>query len=321
MKHKESVSRLEKININNSSQWVLVRGKNKQAPLLINVQAGPGLPMISEAREMENNLQLENDFLVAYWDQRGCGKSFSKDIDPRSITLAQMADDIITCTKYLLKKYSKDKAIIVGYSIGATTSLMAAANDSSIFSAIFTAGIDVDIPYADEYALTFAMNEAIAANNRKLIRKVNELKRQPIIETKRLQQRARILTNLGGIKTGSSYNKLVLNTVKNMLLTRSYGIGGLIKTMKGMEFVQNAVLPEMNSLILLQIVAKLSVPVHFIQGSLDRIAPLEKGREYYERLHAATKSFTVFENSAHTPHYEEPEKFSNLIKSLVFKTR
>ncbi len=53
MKHKKSVAHLEEIKINNSSQWVFVRGKNVDAPLLIHVQAGPGLPMISEANEME----------------------------------------------------------------------------------------------------------------------------------------------------------------------------------------------------------------------------------------------------------------------------
>ena len=31
-----------------------------------------------------------------------------------------MADDIIACTRLLLKKYNKSKAVIAGYSIGAT---------------------------------------------------------------------------------------------------------------------------------------------------------------------------------------------------------
>jgi pimeloyl-ACP methyl ester carboxylesterase len=316
MKHKKSFVHLEKININNSSQWVLVRGKNIEAPLLIHVQQGPGLPMISEANEMEKHLHLENNFLVAYWDQRGCGKSFNKDILPETIHLGQMADDIIACTKYLLKKYNKTKAIIIGYSIGATTSLMAAAKDSSIFSEIFATGVDVDIPYADHYALDFAMDKAVAANNKKLIKKITELKRQPIVETKKFQQRAEILTNLGGINAGTNYNNLVLKTAKNILFSRYYGIGGLIKTMKGMAFCQNALLPELNSFNLFQKVKKISVPVHFIQGSLDGVAPPAKGKEYYERLQAVNKSFTVFEKSAHMPHYEESEKFSNLVTSF-----
>jgi proline iminopeptidase len=317
MKLKKSSASLEKININNSIQWVLVRGNNVDAPLLIHVQAGPGLPMISEANEMEKRLHLEDRFLVAYWDQRGCGKSFSKDIPPETITLAQMADDIIACTKYLLKKYNKSNAVIVSYSIGATISLMAAAKDSSIFTAIFAAGVDVDIPYANHYALDFAMDKAIAKKNKKMIQKINELKRQPIVESKRFQQRAEILTNLGGIKAGSNYNNLLLGTLKNILFSRYYGIGGLIKTMRGMALCQNALIPEMNSFNLFQTVTKVSVPIHFIQGNLDGIAAPLKGKEYYEQLHATNKSFTLFERSAHMPQYEEPEKFSNLIVSFL----
>jgi pimeloyl-ACP methyl ester carboxylesterase len=92
--------------------------------------------MISEADKMEKLLHLEEHFLVAYWDQRGCGLSYNKNIPPESINLAQMADDIIACTKLLLKKYNKSKAVIAGYSIGATATLMAAAKDSSLFSVL-----------------------------------------------------------------------------------------------------------------------------------------------------------------------------------------
>ena len=286
------------------------------APLLIHVQAGPGLPMISEANEMGKRLHLESKFLVAYWDQRGCGRSFTKNISPETMNLTQMTDDIIACTKYLLKKYNKNKAVIIGYSIGATTSLMAAAKESKYFQfCIHTAGIDLDIPYANQYAIDFAMKKAFARNDKKLIKKINELKSQPIVESKRFQQRAEILTNLGGIKADSNYNRLLLSTVKNILFSRHYGIGGLIKTMKGMAFCQNALIPELNNFNLFKRVTKISVPVHFIQGALDGIAPPDKGKEYYEQLKAVNKTYTVFENSAHMPQYEESEKFSNLILS------
>ncbi len=319
MKHKKLFARIEKININNSSQWVLVRGNSIDAPLLIHVQQGPGFPMISEAREMGKKLHLENNFLVAYWDQRGCGKSFDKNIRPETISLAQMADDIIACAKYLLKKYNKNKAVLVGYSIGATASLMAAAKDSSNFSTIFAVGIDVDIPYADKYALHFAMDKAVAANNKKLAQEIDDLKKQPIVDAKKFQQRAKILTNLGGIKTGNNYNSLVLDTVKHVLFSKYYGIGGLLKMMKGIEFCQNALLPELSGLDLFKKVTKVNLPVHFMQGSLDAIAPPLRGKAYYDQFQATDKSFTAFEKSAHSPHFEEPEKFSRLVKSILLK--
>ncbi|GHN01974.1 putative aminopeptidase YbaC [Cytophagales bacterium WSM2-2] len=312
-----SISNLEKLNINNSTQWVLVRGKNSDSPLLIHVQAGPGFPMIAEANAMEKNLHLENDFIVAYWDQRGCGLSYNKSIPAETITFDQMRDDLIECTKQLLKKYNKSKAVLVGYSLGATLSVLAGAKDSSLFSSMVVTGIDVDIPYANEFALDFAMSKALAKADKKLMKEITELRQHPVVDTKRFQQRAKILTNLGGINSKATFNSLALSTVGNMLFSKHYGISGLVRAVKGISFSQNSLLPEFNSFNLFKKVTEISVPVHFVQGSLDAIAPLTKGKEYYEQLQTENKSFTVFENSAHMPHYEEPLKFSQLIKSTV----
>jgi len=240
------INNLEHIDVNNTKQWVLIRGRSIASPLLIHVQAGPGLPIIPESDTMEKLLHLEDRFLVAYWDQRGCGKSFSKQEDPKSINLSQLSNDLLSCTKYLLKKYNKQNAIIVGYSIGATITLMAAVRQNDLFSKIFLVGMDIDMPKANVFAIDFAMEKASQLKNRKVIKNLKELKSKPIIDAKRFQQRAKILTDLGGIKVGSNYTQLVLSTIKNMLLCKSYTMGDIVKTIKGMEFCQNALLNELN---------------------------------------------------------------------------
>ena len=80
-----------------------------------------------------------------------------------------------------LKEYNKDKAVIAGYSIGATITLMASAKDCSLFSVLFLTGTDTDIPFANQYALDFAMDKAVMGNDKKLIQKINELMREPIV--------------------------------------------------------------------------------------------------------------------------------------------
>lgn len=307
----------EKITLNNNEQWIMVRGKNTNAPLLIHVQAGPGLPMIPEADAMEKALGLEEQYVVAYWDQRGCGKSFHENTNPKTITLAQMSDDIIECTKYLLKKYKKDKAILVGYSIGATTSLMAASKDDSLFSHVFLVGMDIDIPKANDFILEFATAKAKAQNNDKLVRQIAALGKRPILESKRFQERAKIITNLGGIKNGSSYNQFLLSTIKNMLLSKAYSLADIPKTIKGMDFCQNALLPEMDTLNLFNTVPSVNVPVHFLQGKLDGVVPYQVAVDYYQYLQAENKSFTDFEHSAHLIQYDESEKFVQVLNEKI----
>jgi len=315
MKKDTTINSLEKVIINKSEQWLLVRGKSSDSPLVINVQAGPGLPMIPEANTMEKLMHLEDDYLVAYWDQRACGKSFNKNTDLKTMNFSQLTDDVIACTKYLLKKYNRDKAIIIGYSQGATLSLMAAAKDRSIFDRLFLVGIDIDIPTANKYALEFLKAKSIG--NKKLSKQVLDLGKEPTTNTKAFQKRAKLLTDLGGIKTGGSYNQLLISTISNMLFSKAYRLSDISKTIMGMEFSQNALLPEFNRLNLFDKIKSIGVPVHFIQGKQDGVAPYQVAVRYYESLQADRKSFTVFDNSAHLPHYDEPEKFSQLLKEMI----
>jgi len=310
-----TIDSLEKVVINNSEQWLLVRGKNSNAPLVIHVQAGPGLPIIPEANSMEKLMHLEDNYLVAYWDQRACGKSFNKNTDAKTINFSQLSDDVISCTRYLLKKYRKDRAIIIGYSQGATLSLMAATKDSSIVDSLFLVGIDIDLPTANKYALEFLMTKS--KGNKKLSKQVLDLGKESMTNTKAFQKRAKLLTDLGGIKTGSSYNQLLISTISNMLFSKAYRLSDIPKTIKGMEFSQNALLPEFNRLNLFDKIKSTRVPVHFIQGKLDVIAPYLTAVKYYESLQADRKSFTCFDYSAHMPHYDEPEKFSRLLKEMI----
>ena len=50
-----------------------------------------------------------------------------------------------------------------------------------------------------------------------------------------------------------------------------------------------------------------------VQGRLDQVAPGDAAQRYASSLEAPSKQLVWFENSAHTPHLEEPEKFRELL--------
>jgi len=311
------INSLEQLSINNSEQWALVRGKNPEAPLIIQAQAGPGLPMIPEAASINRLLHWEEDYVVAYWDQRACGKSFDKNINPDSINLSQMTGDLISVTEHLLRKFNKERAILIGYSIGATISLLAAAKQSSLFHNVFLVGIDIDVAEANKYILEFARNKAIEKKKTGLLKQIEELEKTPVETDKLFQKRAKILTDLGGMLLKTNYNQLLFSTLRNMLFCKYYSLPDIPKTIRGMSFCQNALLPEINRLNLFEKRIEVNIPVHFVQGRHDGIAPLEITKKYFDFLPAKEKTFTCFDNSAHMPHLEEPERFFDLIKGKI----
>ena len=128
------------------------------------------------------------------------------------------------------------------------------------------------------------------------------------------------MSDLRGINTKATYNGLVLASVSNMLFSSEYKLSDIPKTIKGMEFSQNALLPELNMLNLFDKAESVGIPVHFIQGKKDGVAPFQLAVDYFNYLQAPAKSFTSFEESAHMPHYEEPGKFASLIKEKLTST-
>ena len=55
------------------------------------------------------------------------------------------------------------------------------------------------------------------------------------------------------------------------------------------------------------------------QGRLDRVAPGEAAERFAASLEAPSKQLVWFEESAHTPHFEEPERFRDLIMRVRAK--
>ncbi len=64
-----SIATLEEIEIGGIGQYLLIRGEQTGNPVLLFLHGGPGYPQIAFARKYQR--ELEKDFVVVQWDQRG----------------------------------------------------------------------------------------------------------------------------------------------------------------------------------------------------------------------------------------------------------
>ena len=61
---------------------------------------------------------------------------------------------------------------------------------------------------------------------------------------------------------------------------------------------------------------RLEVPVVMVQGRHNQVAPGAAAQLYASSLRAPGKRLVWFDNSAHTPHLEEPGKFRELLMGV-----
>ena len=302
------IDSLESFDINGTTQWVLLRGNLATRRVLLIVQQGPGLPLIQDARVFEQKLHLEEEGVVAYWDQRGTGKSFRA--DPSTINLAQSVADVRAMVDALCARLSVDRVDILGLSIGGTFATMAAAQDPARIGHLVVVGIDVDWGESERYAYAFARNEAARRGARRALRQLEAIGAPPHDTSKKFQTRVRWVTAYGGINRRRGYFGLIWDTASRVLTSPHYSLRERVPILCAINRTQELMLAPVNHFDLRTTVSRIQVPIAFFQGRKDVGTNPEVVARHAASLDAPRgKSLVWFEDSAHMPYYEEPALF------------
>jgi pimeloyl-ACP methyl ester carboxylesterase len=310
-----AIDSLEAIQAGGTTQWIRIRGADASNPVLLLIQQGPGLPMINETRRFEHLLGLEQAFTVIYWDQRGCGRSLRTPTGRDSISLAKMVGDTVSLLGFLRSRFG-GKAYVAGFSFGATLGAHAAAQRPDLVAALVAVGMDVDGAAAGHGAYDFALAAARQRGSRRAIRQLEAIGPPPHLTAKQFATRVRWATNFGGVTTGETYATLARGLIASLVRSPDYSAGDVIRTVRGITATQAALLPELATMDLAATVPRLDVPVVMVQGRLDQVAPGAAAQRYASALQSPGKQLVWFENSAHTPHLEEPGKFRALVMGV-----
>jgi hypothetical protein len=111
-----SIATLEKVVLGGSEQWITIRGKNVENPVLLYLGiGGPGAGGFPA--NFTSLAPLEEHFVVVNWDQPGTGKSYSA-VPISTLTLERFVSDAHELTELLRARFGEDKIYVLGLSWG-----------------------------------------------------------------------------------------------------------------------------------------------------------------------------------------------------------
>jgi pimeloyl-ACP methyl ester carboxylesterase len=312
------IDTLERVQVGGITQWIRVRGADASNPVLLLMQQGPGLPIINDARRLEHLLGLEKAFTVIYWDQRGTGlssPSLRRNPNRFEISVTRMVDDTVTLLELLRDRFG-GKTFVAGFSFGATFTAYAAVRRPELVAALVAAGMDIDIPAAENNAYAFAVDAARQRGNRRAIRQLEAIGPPPHTTVKQFTTRARWVANFGGVAANANFSSLLREFVLSLVRSPDYSATDIIRTLRGVSASQAALLPQLATTDLVRTMPRLDIPLVMAQGRLDQVAPGEAAQRFHDSLTAPSKQLVWFESSAHAPHLEEPAKFRDLLMNV-----
>jgi pimeloyl-ACP methyl ester carboxylesterase len=291
-----------KLPINDSRQHVrMCAERSGLLPILI-VQAGPGLPVLHEVAKLQRHLHLESDFLVTYWEQRGCGNASQQ--DAKSVSLKQQVDDPRTVLRWLQNE-TKQAVIVLGISLGATIALQAAASEPDSTKSVVALSPDADTASSDASVYSFLQERGVLAGSRRLSERVKKLGEPPYTDSATFQRRARLLADLGVIERGKNFTALFRETLWGMIST--YGLVGAAKALRNLNLIQREVLPQLAALDLFAHPPRLAVPVHYAFGEQDPLAPATIVKQLPAAIVAPARTVLLVRDAGHMVHFDQPE--------------
>ena len=300
-------------------QGFFIRAENLNNPVLLFLHGGPGSPQLPMLIPNELHERLERYFIVCYWDQRGAGMSFSRSIDPASMTIEQMIEDTRQIAEYLKQRFNQERIFLMGHSWGSLLGIKTVEKYPEKFWAYIGIGQVTNQIESERLAYNFMLQHAIEINDRRAIRALQRFDKNapefPCIDYT-MGVRTRLMNKYGVGFTRE--NMSMFDAAVGMLLFRGYTLSEKLNYIQGMMFSQihlwNSVVLEKN---LFETSTSFQVPIYVIHGRYDYQVSYTLARQWFDKIEAPDKEFFSFENSAHSPIIEEQERFVQVVREIA----
>ncbi len=309
-----SIAALEQVELGGVEQWISIRGKNRNNPVLIWLHGGPGSTQMPLAHHQDS--ELEKEFVVVHWDQRGAGKSNPRGFDENTMSLEQFKADGLELIEHVLNRMEKEKVYLLGHSWGTCLGIELSAENPEYLHAYIGVSQVVDDRRGVEIAYDWLVETAMEKNDRDRKEFLDELGAPPY-DHGEYRQLARLVSLYGG--------NFDLDTWRIALIAfraPEYRPVDYVRLLGGMSRGGGPLHDEEEMLHFNYIdsVPALEVPVFFLVGANDYNTPARLVEEYYNSLEASHKELVIFEESAHTPFLKEPGPFYQTLIEIKEKT-
>ncbi len=312
-----SIAQLEPVRINGTTQWLLIRGRDRTRPVLLFLHGGPGLPELS----LLVGHPLEKQFVVVNWEQRGAGKSSDAALFNKHFTVDTFVDDAAEVSRLLIRRFrqpgSPPKIYLMAHSWGTFLGILLVKKHPDLFRAYFSISQVADQLRAEQISYDWVLQQAQTHHAAGQVRRLRAQGRPPYPPEAWLGyltwQRGLVADYGGGMYKANFYPLFI----RSLLLCREYTLLDKLHYGFGAMETVRRLWPAVVATDLSRVAPTLDVPYYLFQGIHDYQTPYPVARHYFDKVKAPQKRLFTFVNSAHSPIFEEPRRFARCVDSTL----
>ena len=288
------------VRIGGIDQWVEVRGKNRDNPVVLFLHGGPGFSYRAFTATFR---AWEEYFTVVHWDQRGAGKTYgtNRKADAGPLTIDRMVQDGIEVAEFVSQRLHKPKIILLGHSAGSVLGLGMVKRRPNLFYAYVGTAQAVDTPRNNGLSYELALKKARASGNTKAIRALEGIGPPPFKDQKAWRVNARWCMNEELLARNAARGRdSEPSFLSRFLFAPNYSLKDVFDQFASLSISMSQLFEEHMAFEAKRLATRFEVPMFFFQGDGDfqTLTPLVE--EYAAAIEAPQKGVVLLKGGGHT---------------------
>ena len=317
MKQRFPIDEHLRLALNGTTLDLRVRGTSEQNPVVLFLHGGPGV--CDRHFVLEDRASLTDACTIVCLDQRGAGKSYSREQAAKHINMELVIQDVIAVVEHLRERFHQEKIYLVGHSYGSYLGVLLAGRIPEKIAAYVGVGQLADGAENERISYEFVWNEAKKRGDSKALKDLTRIG-APVNGFYRslddLTTQRNLMTKFGGAAHGRK-ESIFASMVLPVLRSPEYTLPDLIRYAKGAYYNLRELWEQVITCDFPKTATKLDVPVYITAGRHDRNTPPEIARRWFDALDAPKKEWLWFEECAHAPIHEEKERWNEVFRTHV----
>ena len=327
----KGIEELKPVKIGAIDQWLHIRGRNRNNPVLLYLHGGPGGPMIGNMDAIQR--PWEDYFTIVHWDQRQTGKSYYPADDVNNpLTLNQIVEDTEELIQYLRDYLKKDKLFVLGHSWGSVLGMHVIKRHPEWFHAYIGVGQVVNMVNGEYAAYQRLLSHAREQNESELVSKMETITsffldaKSPEREKCFVENCVFVRRELSRLAGESSmhhtfFDYVIENWSFNNLISPHLTLTDISHSIIGDEtalvrppytFTQDIMSIDLPN----DLGNTFEVPIFFFSGVYDYQTPVPLSDKWFGQINSTYKELIHFKESSHFIVNEEPGR---VLTALVTK--
>jgi len=303
----DGIDELKSIQIGEITQWISIRGRSRDNPILLFLHGGPASTDMPVSWAFQT--PWEDYFTVVQWDQRGAGKTYLAN-DPAkvgpTIDEERLIGDTEALIKWLRVTYDQPKIFLLGHSWGSILGLEVARRHPDYLYAYIGMGQIVNMLESEKLGYEWVSREAAARHDGEAVAELRAIAPYPKADGTLTIEQVGVQRKWSVRYGGLTFGRTAFDYYERAAaLSPDYSLDELAAVDKGSALSLPRLWPHMMKADFTSL-TELRCPLIIFNGRHDETTSAVLTAEWFEKLRAPHKKLVWFENSAHMIHIEEP---------------